>query len=70
LAGRLKAEPDLGAALERGEVPAGRGRGPLAEFCRNLLASLPLGERGAGGLVSSVDAVSGSPDPWPGWLPL
>jgi secretion/DNA translocation related CpaE-like protein len=39
LAGQLKAEPDLAVALERGEVPAGRGRGPLAEFCRRLLAS-------------------------------
>jgi secretion/DNA translocation related CpaE-like protein len=39
LAGQLKAEPHLAVALERGEVPAGRGRGPLAEFCRRLLAS-------------------------------
>lgn len=38
LAGQLKAEPDLALALERGEVPAGRGRGPLAEFCRGFLA--------------------------------
>ena len=40
LAGQLKAEPDLGASLERGEAPAGQGRGPLAKFCRELLASL------------------------------
>jgi secretion/DNA translocation related CpaE-like protein len=39
LAGQLKAEPDIAAALERGEVPAGRGRGPLAEFCRRFLES-------------------------------
>jgi secretion/DNA translocation related CpaE-like protein len=39
LAGRLKAEPNLAVSLERGEAPAGRGRGPLAEFCRRLLAS-------------------------------
>jgi secretion/DNA translocation related CpaE-like protein len=41
-AGYLKAEPDLGATLERGEAPAGQGRGPLAKFCRELLASLPF----------------------------
>jgi len=40
LAGSLKAEPDLAAALERGEVPAGRGVGPLAEFCERLLREL------------------------------
>jgi secretion/DNA translocation related CpaE-like protein len=40
LVGRLKAEPNLGASLERGEAPAGQGRGPLAGFCRELLASL------------------------------
>lgn len=39
LMGHLKAEPDLAVALERGEVPAGRGRGPLAEFCGRFLAS-------------------------------
>jgi secretion/DNA translocation related CpaE-like protein len=37
LAGVLRPEPGLAAALERGEVPAGRGRGPLATFCRALL---------------------------------
>jgi secretion/DNA translocation related CpaE-like protein len=42
LAGHLKAEPNLGASLERGEAPAGQGRGPLATFCRELLASLPF----------------------------
>jgi secretion/DNA translocation related CpaE-like protein len=40
LAGSLQAEPDLAAALERGEVPAGRGVGPLAEFCVRLLGEL------------------------------
>lgn len=40
LAGELRAEPGLAAALERGEAPARRGRGPLAEFCREFLASL------------------------------
>ena len=40
LAGYLKAESNLGARLERGEAPAGEGRGPLAQFCRELLASL------------------------------
>ena len=47
LAGQLKAEPDLAVALERGEVPAGRGRGPLAEFCRRLLASLTFADEPA-----------------------
>lgn len=37
LAGVLRPEPGLAAALERGEVPAGRGRGPLAAFCRGFL---------------------------------
>jgi len=37
LAGELRDEPGLDAALERGEPPARRGRGPLAEFCRQLL---------------------------------
>jgi secretion/DNA translocation related CpaE-like protein len=37
LAGVLRPEPGLAAALERGEVPGGRGRGPLATFCRALL---------------------------------
>jgi secretion/DNA translocation related CpaE-like protein len=40
LAGHLKAEPGIGASLERGEAPAGQGRGPLAKFCRELLATL------------------------------
>jgi secretion/DNA translocation related CpaE-like protein len=41
LAASLKAEPDLAAALERGEAPAGRGHGPLAQFCLQFLTSLP-----------------------------
>ncbi|TQS43844.1 septum site-determining protein Ssd [Cryptosporangium phraense] len=40
LAGVLRAEPKLATALERGDVPAGNGRGPLAGFCRRLLADL------------------------------
>ena len=40
LAGELRAEPGLAGALERGEAPARRGRGPLAEFCRDFLSSL------------------------------
>lgn len=48
LAGVLRAEPGLAAALERGEVPAGRGRGPLATFCRALLEEVaPAGTRRA-----------------------
>lgn len=40
LQGWLAPEPGLAAALERGDTPTGAGRGPLAEFCRELLASL------------------------------
>lgn len=40
LAGALRAEPGLDAALERGEVPAGRGRGPLADLCRRLIVDI------------------------------
>jgi secretion/DNA translocation related CpaE-like protein len=54
LAGHLRAEPDLPAALERGEAPGGRGRGPLARFCRDLLAGLSLDRA-----VAAVDAASG-----------
>jgi secretion/DNA translocation related CpaE-like protein len=45
LAGILRTEPGLAAALQRGEPPAWRGRGPLAELCRRLLGrvdTLPL----------------------------
>jgi len=37
LAGTLRPEPGLAAALERGEAPARRGRGPLARLCAALL---------------------------------
>ncbi len=40
LAGVLKAEPGIAAALERGEPPARRGRGPLAAFCGSFLDDL------------------------------
>lgn len=40
LAGSIKAEPGLAAALERGEPPARRGRGPLAAFCAGFLDEL------------------------------
>jgi secretion/DNA translocation related CpaE-like protein len=40
LAGVLRAEPRLASALERGDAPAATGRGPLAEFCRRMLAEL------------------------------
>lgn len=40
LAGVVRSEPGLVAALERGEMPAGRGRGPLAQLCRQILAPL------------------------------
>jgi len=40
--GVLRPEPGLAAALERGEAPAARGRGPLAQLCRRLLRELEL----------------------------
>lgn len=40
VAGSLRPEPDLAAALERGDPPAGTGRGPLAELCQRLLTEL------------------------------
>jgi secretion/DNA translocation related CpaE-like protein len=45
LAGSVRAEPGLAAALERGEAPARNGRGPLARLCGHLLADL-LGSSG------------------------
>jgi len=48
LAGWLRPEPALAAALERGKPPARTGRGPLAAFCRQFLAELgALPARGA-----------------------
>jgi secretion/DNA translocation related CpaE-like protein len=47
LAGTLKAEPGLAAALERGEAPAGTGRGPLASLAKELLARLDADELAA-----------------------
>lgn len=40
LAGVLRPEPGLAAALERGEPPGARGRGPLADFCTGFLERL------------------------------
>jgi secretion/DNA translocation related CpaE-like protein len=54
LAGYLKAESNLGARLERGEAPAGQGRGPLAQFCRELLASLTFAADRARDLTADV----------------
>lgn len=42
LAGIMRAERGLPSALERGEPPAGRGTGPLAALCRDVLISLDL----------------------------
>ena len=36
----LRAEPGLDGALERGEPPGRRGRGPLAALCQRLVAEL------------------------------
>ena len=45
LAGRLRPEPGLREALDRGEPPGLRPRGPLSRLCRQLLAS-EVAERG------------------------
>ena len=42
IAGVMRPEPRLAAALDRGEPPALRRRGPLAGLCRSLLAGIPL----------------------------
>jgi secretion/DNA translocation related CpaE-like protein len=42
LAGSLRAEPELARALERGEPPAGTGKGPLAALCQRLISELEL----------------------------
>ncbi|HEY9389178.1 MAG TPA: septum site-determining protein Ssd [Mycobacteriales bacterium] len=48
LAGELRTEPGLVTALERGDAPARRGRGPLAALCDQLLAAvLPCPEAAA-----------------------
>jgi secretion/DNA translocation related CpaE-like protein len=55
LAGALKAEPDLAAALERGVAPAGRGLGPLAAFCEQLLDQLDRQHDGPRSLIFGGD---------------
>lgn len=40
LAGSIAAEPRLAETIERGEPPARRGRGPLAQFCGRFLDDL------------------------------
>jgi secretion/DNA translocation related CpaE-like protein len=48
LAGDLLAEDHLDVDLERGRPPARRGRGPLAQFCSELLQELlPAAEQAA-----------------------
>lgn len=47
LAGEMRAEPGLAGALERGEPPARRGKGPLARMCAGLLDALPAPGRAA-----------------------
>ncbi|HEX5494428.1 MAG TPA: septum site-determining protein Ssd [Mycobacteriales bacterium] len=43
LAGELRTEPGLAGALERGDPPARRGRGPLAALCGQLLGVVAPG---------------------------
>lgn len=45
LAGVLRPEPGLAAALERGEPPGARGRGPLTDFCGGFLDRLTRSEQ-------------------------
>ncbi len=45
LAGTLRPEPAMCQALERGEPPAGGGKGPLAALCRRLITELLGDER-------------------------
>jgi secretion/DNA translocation related CpaE-like protein len=40
LAGELRADPNVAAALDRGEPPAGRGRGPLARFAAHFVETV------------------------------
>jgi secretion/DNA translocation related CpaE-like protein len=40
LAGQIRDEPGVAAALERGQPPARHGRGSLAQFCGSFLAQL------------------------------
>ena len=40
LAGFVRAEPGLEQALEHGQAPGRRGRGPLADFCAGFLDEL------------------------------
>ena len=46
LAGSMRAEPRLAAALERGEPPGARPRGPLARLCDRLVADRLLDPHG------------------------
>ncbi|NJC82034.1 septum site-determining protein minD [Planosporangium mesophilum] len=45
LAGALRPEPEVARELERGQPPAGTGRGPLAALCQRILDGLDLGMR-------------------------
>ena len=49
LAGEVRAEPGLDVALERGEAPGRRGRGPLSVLCSRLVEDLlpPVLDRAA-----------------------
>lgn len=42
LAGQMRAETGLAAAMDRGESPAWSGRGPLADFCASYLDFVPV----------------------------
>jgi secretion/DNA translocation related CpaE-like protein len=52
LAGEMAPEPRLDLMLERGEVPAARGSGPLARMCRRLLADFGMEATGRKGTAA------------------
>lgn len=48
LAGEIRAENGLAAAVDRGEAPIRNRRGPLVQFCNSYIAALSGHGRGAG----------------------
>ena len=63
LAGAIRAEPGLAGDLERGDPPAHRGKGPLAEFCRSFLPEV-VGERMLAGRSAGGAGGSGGAESW------
>ena len=59
LAGQIRAEPGLAAALERGDPPGRRTRGPLATFCAGFLGEVVPAVHPAGRVSSAELAAIG-----------